>query len=255
MSLASDAMPKPLTSARILAPRALACSSSSMTSTPAPSPSTVPLRFLENGKQPSGESTRMACQAFIAAVVDGGLRGAGDADVDQALADEAMHQADGVGGGGAGAHRAEGRALDAVVDADMGRRRAADELEQHQGVVAAPVLGEELIVGPLDGVQAAGARADDAGRAIGVGERNLELGLRERLRRGRAGKMRVAVGQQQQPVLEPRLGVEILDLAGDLDVEIAHILLGEIDVAQGPDARPALLDRRPEGRQRRCRSE
>ena len=65
MSLASDAMPKPLTSARMLAPRALACSSSSMTSRPAPSPSTVPLRFLENGKQPSGESTRIACQAFM----------------------------------------------------------------------------------------------------------------------------------------------------------------------------------------------
>ena len=62
MSLLSDVMPKPTTSARIVAPRALACSISS-TRMPAPSPSTVPLRFLANGKMPSGDSTCMACQA------------------------------------------------------------------------------------------------------------------------------------------------------------------------------------------------
>src|SRR4029450_13837959 len=113
------------------------------------------------------------------AVVDGGLRGAGNTDVDETLADEAMQQTDGVGGRGAGADRAEGRSLDAVVDADMGRRRAADELEQHQRVVAAPILREQLIVSPLDRVHAAGARADDAGGTVAVGEGNLELRLCE----------------------------------------------------------------------------
>ena len=65
MSLLSEVMPQPISSARILAPRFLACSSDSSTRMPAPSPSTVPLRFLANGKQPSGDSTCMACQAFM----------------------------------------------------------------------------------------------------------------------------------------------------------------------------------------------
>ncbi len=63
MSLLSDVMPKPHSSASILAPRALACAFDSSTRMPAPSASTVPLRLLANGKQPSGESTCMACQA------------------------------------------------------------------------------------------------------------------------------------------------------------------------------------------------
>jgi hypothetical protein len=62
--------------------------------------------------------------------------------IDEVFANEAQHQADRVGGRGAGTDRAEGWPLDAIVDANVGCRRAADELEQHQRVVAAPVLGE-----------------------------------------------------------------------------------------------------------------
>ena len=50
MSLLSEVMPKPHSSARIFAPRALACSYSSRTRTPAPSPSTKPSRSLSHGR-------------------------------------------------------------------------------------------------------------------------------------------------------------------------------------------------------------
>ena len=48
--LASSLMPKPTNSARIVAPRALAWARLSITSTPAPSPSTKPSRSLSNGR-------------------------------------------------------------------------------------------------------------------------------------------------------------------------------------------------------------
>jgi hypothetical protein len=46
------------------APRASAASQGSSTSMPAPSPRIMPWRSRENGRQVSGETTRMASQAF-----------------------------------------------------------------------------------------------------------------------------------------------------------------------------------------------
>ena len=64
MSLASEDMAKPATSHRISAPRARACSYSSKTKMPAPSPCTMPLRFAENGRQASRLITRRPSQAL-----------------------------------------------------------------------------------------------------------------------------------------------------------------------------------------------
>src|SRR5262249_50136272 len=116
-----------------------------------------------------------------------------DPNIDEALADEAKHETDGMGGGCAGADRAEGWSLDAEIDTDMGRRRTANELEEHQRIVASPVLGEELIVGPFDGVQATGSRTDDAGRTIAILERGLELRLCKCFGRSRSSELRVAI--------------------------------------------------------------
>src|SRR5512140_1337093 len=98
------------------APRALARSYSSSVRMPAPSASTVPFRLLANGNSPSGLSTRIACHARVAP------------QFNEALADHAVGQADGVRRGCTGAHHAEGRAFDAVFDADMGGSGAADRL-------------------------------------------------------------------------------------------------------------------------------
>ena len=51
-------MPYPASSASAFAPRARALASDSMTKTAAPSPSTMPLRPMENGREKSGVSTR-----------------------------------------------------------------------------------------------------------------------------------------------------------------------------------------------------
>ena len=53
----SEVTPAPISRARMLAPRALACSSVSMTMSAPPSPKTKPLRSLSNGRQaPAGSS-------------------------------------------------------------------------------------------------------------------------------------------------------------------------------------------------------
>ena len=64
MSVASDDIPAPANSARIVAPRRWACSSVSSTKMPAPSPSTSPRRCFENGRQVSSAITRMASHAL-----------------------------------------------------------------------------------------------------------------------------------------------------------------------------------------------
>ena len=61
---ASALMPNPTSSAWILAPRACAASSGSSTNMAAPSPRIMPRRSFENGRQVSGDTTRMASQAF-----------------------------------------------------------------------------------------------------------------------------------------------------------------------------------------------
>ena len=65
MSPASALMPKPAASARIVAPRLAAAASGSRTTIAAPSPSTMPERVLQNGRQVSVLITRIASQPFI----------------------------------------------------------------------------------------------------------------------------------------------------------------------------------------------
>ena len=64
MSVASDDIAKPATSHKMSAPRARACSYSSNTKMPAPSPCTIPFRLAENGRQASLDMTRKPSHAF-----------------------------------------------------------------------------------------------------------------------------------------------------------------------------------------------
>ena len=68
---ASALMPKPTSSAWIRAPRACAASSGSSTNIAAPSPRIMPRRSLENGRQVSGDTTRIASQAFRMPMLNG----------------------------------------------------------------------------------------------------------------------------------------------------------------------------------------
>ncbi len=142
----------------------------------------------------------------------------------------------------------ERRALDAELDADVGGGRRADDAQQRQRVRGALVLDEQVAIGLLEGDEAAGARADDAGRAVGIGERHLEARLLHRLVGGGGGEPRVAVGVHDDlvalEVLQPRLGIEVLDLGGDQDLQILERKAAELGDAAlaGLDAGPELGD-------------
>ena len=140
------------------------------------------------------------------------------------LLDVVAGDADGVRRRRAGAAGGEGRTLDAELDADVGAGRGADDAQQRQRVGGALALDEQRAIGILEGDETAGTRADDAGRAIGVGHGNGEARLLDRLVGRRGGEPRVAVGVHDElvtlEVLQPRLGIEVLDLRGDEDLEI-----------------------------------
>ena len=114
--------------------------------------------------------------------------------------------------------------LDAELDADVGAGRGADDAQKRQRMGGAPALEEEVAVGLLVGDEAARARADDAGRAIGIGDRKLEARLLHRLIGRGCREPGVAVGVQDElvalEVLQAGLGIEILDLRRDENLEI-----------------------------------
>jgi hypothetical protein len=88
------------------------------------------------------------------------------------------------------------------------------------------VVDEQVAIGGLVGGEAAGARADDAGGAIRIGQRPFQAGQLLGLAGGGGGEPRVAVGERDQLValeaLEPRLRIEVLDLGRDEDLEVVE---------------------------------
>src|SRR5262245_4123845 len=176
------------------------------------------------------------------APVQRGLRRAGDAEIDETFADHAVGETDGVRRRGAGAHDAEGRPLDGMLDADMRRGRRADRFQQGQRMGRALVLLEQHLVGELESGQSADAGADDAGGTIGRGilERDLEFRHGDGFLRRAAGILRVLVGEHQRLALQPLFRIEVWDFARDGDVKV---LGGE--ALHLTDAAGAALERRP----------
>src|SRR5581483_11940692 len=97
-------------------------------------------------------------------------------------------------------------------------------------------VDEEVAVARLHRVEAAGAGADDAGHPVAVLERHLEARLLDGLVGCRRREPRVAVGMQDDlvalEVLEARLGVEVLDLRADQDLQVA-----DVETLEWPDAK------------------
>ena len=88
------------------------------------------------------------------------------------------------------------------------------------------IENEEVAVGRLGRTQTAGARADDAGGAVGIFGIGRDTGLRHGLDGRNAGQLGVAVSMRQGFVADARqllLDVEILHLRGDVDVEILEV--------------------------------
>ncbi len=181
---------------------------------------------------------------FHGAVVDDCFGSARNGDVDDIVLDVVARDADGVSRRRAGAAGGERRSLDSVLDADVGRRGRADDAKQRQRIGGALIVDEEIAVGVLERHQAAGARTDDAGRAIGVLDGKLEARLSDGLSCRIGGKPRVAIGHGDDAValvaLEANLGLVVFDLRRDQDLKIL-----ERKAAQLAYAGFALHQRRP----------
>ena len=114
---------------------------------------------------------------FHGAEIDDAFRRAADRDVDQAVLDVIAGQTDGMGCGGTCRTGREGRAFDAIFDADVGGRRRSDDAQQRQRIGRFIFQNEKIAIGAFEGVQTTRARADDAGGAGAVVEGDFEAGL------------------------------------------------------------------------------
>ena len=185
------------------------------------------------------------------AVVDHALGGADDGDVGQPVADVVAADADRMRRRRAGAAGGECGALDAELDADMRRGRRADEAQQRQRVGCPLLVDEQVAVARFHGLQAAGARADDAGHAVGILERRLQTRLLDGLVRRRRREPGVAVGVQDDlvalEVLQAHFGIEVPDLRPDQDLEV-----GQVEPVEWADAELAAFAAGPELGHRRA---
>lgn len=120
-------------------------------------------------------------------VVDDGLGGTSNGNVDHVVANVVARDADGVARRRAGATGGKRGPLDAVLDTDVRGGRRTDDAQQRQRVGGALVVNEKVAISGLVGRETACAGADDARRPIRVLERHFEprlpYGLVSRRRR------------------------------------------------------------------------
>ena len=197
MSWPSEVAPKPTSSARIVAPRACACSSASSTSMPPPPAMTKPSRAASKAREacsrpvvePAGHGAHgVEQQRQLPALL---LAAAGEDDVLLAPGDELRGVADAVRAGGAGRGDRVVDALDAEGRGQAGRDRAAHRARDHEGADALDALGAQrvrrphLVVagGPAGAGHQPGARVRDllgrqAGMLDGLLHRQVGIGRR-----------------------------------------------------------------------------
>ena len=201
MSLLSEVMPKPHSSASILAPRALACSIDFQHQDARALAQHRAVALLGEREAALRREHVHGLPGPHDAVVDDALGGADDGDVGQAVADVVAADADGVRRRGAGAAGGERRPLDAELDADMRRRRGADEAQQRQRMGGALLVDEQVAVARFPwSCRPPAPEPTMQADAIGVLERHLEARLLDGLVGRRRGKPGVAVGVQDDLV-------------------------------------------------------
>src|ERR1017187_8572669 len=191
---ASADMPKPTISAWMRAPRARAASSGSSTSMAAPSPRIMPRRSLENGRQVSGETTRMASQALRMPQLKG-------ASLPPVMAS-----------GGTGGGNGEAGAGDAELHGNVGSAGVGHGLGDGQRVHAvAAVLVNFLKADVLGGLAADAGAGDDRGIFAQLGG-PLGGGIGDGFARGDDGELGEAVHEIGAAILE----VRTVGVVGDL---------------------------------------
>ena len=161
---------------------ALARSSSSRISMPAPSPTTKPSRCLSHGRLAfSGsslrvESARMAAKPPMPMAQIGSLGAAADHHVGVAALDDLERIADGVGAGGAGGGGGRVRPLGAGADRDVTGGQIDDGRRNEEGRDPARPALQQIAVFALDDLESADAAADVDAHPFGVFGRHRQSG-------------------------------------------------------------------------------
>ena len=158
------------------------------------------------------------------AVVNDRLRCASNRNVDNAVANVVARDTEGMGCRRARTAGCKCRTLHAEFDANVCASRGTYDAQQRQRVGCALPFDKQRAIGVLKGHETASARANDAGRAVGISDRELKARLLNCLVGRRSGKPRVTVGVYDKliafEVLQPRLGIKILDLRCNQNFEI-----------------------------------
>ncbi len=163
----------------------------------------------------------------------GRLAAAGEHHLGVAVADDARRVADGVGAGGAGGNGGAQRALGAQLERDVRRAHVGDHHRHEQRVHAVRALGEELVDLGVQRLQAADAAADHRPDPVRLGA-GVELGVGGRQLGGRDRVPREEVEPPHLALVDEVLGVEVLDLGGDV-----HLVVAGVEARDRPDARLA----------------
>ncbi len=202
---ASADMPKPTISAWMCAPRACAASSGSSTSMAAPSPRIMPRRSLENGRQVSGDTTRMASQAFRMPK----LKGASLPPVIARSVIPAAHHPislpDGVARRRAGRRDGEAGTGNAELHRDVAGARVGHRLGNGQRVHAVVAELVDLLEADILGALPAHARAGDDGRSFAQLGCPLHARILHGLARGDHRELRETVDEIGAAIFEVRL--------------------------------------------------
>ena len=181
------------------------------------------------------------------------FRRAGDCNVGHAIADVVAGDADGVRCRRARRAGCERRSLDAEFDADVSRGRRTDDAQKRQRMCRALVVNEEVAVGGLECGEATGARTDNACRPIRISERHFEPCHFDRFFGSCRSEPGIAIRKRDDAIafemFQALLGIEILDLCSDQNLEIVQRKSGERSDAglprlqTGPEIRDILPNR------------
>ena len=162
--------------------------------------------------------------------------GAADADLVHRAADRHV---------GCGARRAlaHQRPLRPQLDRHPACAHVGDDRRDRERVDAVGSARQQHVVAVLVALQAADAGGDRRAEAVGR-RRDVDPGVRLRLPRRRDDHLREAVHPARRLALHPHGGVEVLQLAGEVNVVVRVVEGGDLGGARlaGEQARPRRLD-------------
>ena len=163
-------------------------------------------------------------EATDADLRDPGLGAAGEHDVGTAEPDVVESLADRHVGGRAGRALGPERAARPELHRDPGGAHVRDDRGDRERIDPVGAAREQLVVAVLEGLEAADSGCDGDAHALGL-RLDLDPGVRLRHAGGRDDHLREAVELPRLAVLDPLGGLEVLQLAREMDGEAGGIEL------------------------------